>query len=191
MFYLVQDDDWNKPPVDYRMNVLLFGFTCSPSCAAFALQPTARDNITGASEDVLQTVMNNFYLDNLLKSCANVQEAKNLISQLNPLLESGGFHLTKFVASKQDILTSVPGLDCALKEQDVCIQGDHVQKALGVYCNTSTDRLTVKVNMEKISFTRRGLLSIISQVHDVLGLVQPFILPGRKLLQEACRDQTG
>ena len=32
---------------------------------------------------------------------------------------------------------------------------------------------------------------MISQIHDVLGLVQPFILPGRKLLQEACRDQTG
>ena len=185
-----QDDDWNKPPVDYRMNVLLFGSTCSPSCAAFALQQTARDNITGASEDVQQTVMNNFYVDDLLKSCANVEEAKNLISQLNPLLESGGFHLTKFVASKQDILTSVPDRDCALKEQDVCIQGDHVQKALGVYWNTSADRLTVKVNVEKRSFTRRGLLSMISQVHDVLGLVQPFILPGRKLLQEACRDQT-
>ena len=38
---------------------------------------------------------------------------------------------------------------------------------------------------------QNGLLSMISQVHDVLGLVQPFILPGRKLLQEACRDQTG
>ena len=63
-----QDDDWNKPPVDYRMNVLLFGSTCSPSCAAFALQQTARDNITGASEDVQQTVMNNFYVDDLLKS---------------------------------------------------------------------------------------------------------------------------
>ena len=172
------------------MNVLLFGSTCSPSCAAFALQQTARDNITRAREDVQQTVMNNFYVDDLLKSCANVEEAKNLISQLNPLLESGGFHLTKFVASKQDILTSVPDRDCALKEQDVCIQGDHVQKALRVYRNTSTDRLTVKVNVEKRSFTRRGLLSMISQVHDVLGLVEPFILPGRKLLQEACRDQT-
>ena len=73
------------------MNVLLFGFRCSPSCSAFALQQTALDNITGAREDILQMVMNNFYDDDLLKSCANLEEAKNLISQLNPLLESGGF----------------------------------------------------------------------------------------------------
>ena len=169
---------------------MLFGSTCSLSCAAFALQQTARDNITGAGEDVLQTLMNNFYVDDLLKSCANVEEAKNLISQLNPLLESGGFHLTKFVASKQDILTFVPDLDRALKEKDVYIQGEHVQMTLVIYWNTSTDRLTVKVNVKKKSFIRRELFSMISQVRDVLGLVQPFILPGRKLLQEACRDQT-
>ena len=78
-------------------------------------------------------IMNNFYIDNLLKSCANVEEAKNLISQLNPLLKIGGFYLKKFVASKQDILTSVPDCDRTLKEQHICIQGDHVQKALGVY----------------------------------------------------------
>ena len=101
------------------------------------------------------------------------------------------FYLTKFVASKQGILTFVPDCDRGLKEQDICIQGDYVQKALGVYWNTSTDRLMVKVNVEKRSFTRIGLLSKISQVHDVLNSIQPFILPGRKLLQEACRDQMG
>ena len=49
-----QDDDWNKQPVDYQMNVLLFGSMSSSSCAAFALQQTAQDNTTGPSEDVLQ-----------------------------------------------------------------------------------------------------------------------------------------
>ena len=91
----------------------------------------------GASEDVLQTVMNNFYVDDLLKSCANVEEAKNLIGQLNPLLESGSFHLTKYVGSKQDIFMSMPDRHRALKEQDICIQGDHVQKAVGVYWRSS------------------------------------------------------
>ena len=57
-FFWWLDNDWNKPPIDYRMNVLLFGSTCSPRCAAFALRQTTRDNITGAREDVLQTVTN-------------------------------------------------------------------------------------------------------------------------------------
>ena len=80
-----------------------------------------------------KTVLNNFYVDDLLKSCANVEETKNLISQLNRLLESGGFHLTKFVVSKQDILTSVPDCDHALKKTGYLYLRRYVQKALEVY----------------------------------------------------------
>ena len=32
---------------------------------------------------------------------------------------------------------------------------------------------------------------MVSQIYDVLGLVQPFILPARKLLQEISREQKG
>ena len=185
-----KDGDWSKPPIDYRMNVLLFGSTCSPSCAAFALQQTAQDNITNADETTVQTVMNNFYVDDLLKSCPTIDMGQSVIKQLNPLLESGGFHLTKFVASTQDVLKDVPECDRVAKEKDLSLQGSATEKALGVFWNTETDRLTVKVDVEEKPLTRRGLLSMINQVHDVLGLVQPFILPARKLLQEACRDQS-
>ena len=40
---------------------------------------------------------------------------------------------------------SVPDHDHALKQQNICIQKDHAQKAW----NTSTDWLMVKVNVEK------------------------------------------
>ena len=74
LFLWWQDDDWNKPLVDNRIHELLFASTCSLSCAAFVLQQTAQDNITGARKNVLQTIMNNFYVDDLLKSCANVED---------------------------------------------------------------------------------------------------------------------
>ena len=35
---------------------------------------------------------------------------------------------------------------------------------------------------------RRGLLSIVSSIYDPLGLVAPFVLPAKILLQELCRD---
>ena len=79
-----------QPPVDYAMNVFLFGATCSPSCAAFALK-AAEDNLTGASNHAVQTIFKNFYVDDLLKSCRSVEEASALVSELCPLLKSGGF----------------------------------------------------------------------------------------------------
>jgi len=78
-----------------------FGATCSPSCAAFALRKTAEDNLTGASNHAAQTVFKNFYVDALLKSCRSVEESSSLVSELRPLLESGGFHLPNFCPTSQ------------------------------------------------------------------------------------------
>ena len=62
-------------------------------------------------------------------------------------------------------------------------------KALGLYWNLETDAFEVKVNVQHKPLTRRGILSVISQIYDVLGVVQPFILPARILLQKAGYDQ--
>ena len=125
-----------------------------------------------------------------MKSCANVKEAKILINLLNALLE---IHLTKFVvASKQDILMSLPDRDQAPKNtgrlypRRSCTKGPR-----SLLEHRFRPIITVKVSVKKRSITRRRLLSMINQAHDILGLVQPLILPGRKLLQQACRDQTG
>ena len=64
-----------QPPVDYAMNVFLFGATCSPICAAIALRKAAEYNLTGASNHAVQTVFKNFYADDLLKSYRSVEEA--------------------------------------------------------------------------------------------------------------------
>jgi len=106
-------NDMTQPPVDYAMNVFLFGATCSPSCAAFALRKTAEDNLTGASNHAVQTVFKNFFVDDLLKSCSSVEEASSSVSELCPLLESGGFNLTKFLSNEPGVLSSVPEDDQA------------------------------------------------------------------------------
>ena len=36
--------------------------------------------------------------------------------------------------------------------------------------------------------TRKGLLAILSSIYDPLGLVSPFLLKGRKIIQELCKD---
>lgn len=60
------DDDLDQEPVDYRMEVHLFGATSSPDCSSFALRRTAEENIGEFGEDVVKTVMKNFYVDDCL-----------------------------------------------------------------------------------------------------------------------------
>ncbi|XP_078252913.1 solute carrier family 28 member 3-like [Rhinoraja longicauda] len=58
-----------------REEVYLFGAVLSPSCANFALRKTAEDNGAHFSEEVVDTVKNNFYVVDCLKSMPSEPEA--------------------------------------------------------------------------------------------------------------------
>ena len=59
----------DQPLVEYRMVVHLFGAVSSPSCANYALKRTAIDNEGQVDRDVLNTIRNNFYVDDCLNIC--------------------------------------------------------------------------------------------------------------------------
>jgi len=96
--------DLSAEPADYQMMVHLFGATSSPSCCAFALNRCAEDNATNASPETVATVKQNFYVDDMLKSVKTVDDAAKLVDELTNLLVSCGFHLTKFLSNKREVL---------------------------------------------------------------------------------------
>ena len=87
--------DMEKAPQEFQMLVHLFGGVSSPSCASYALQKTADDNVEHFDEDTVQTMKINFYVDDCLKSVEHDQCASRLVDQLCQLLAKGGFRLTK------------------------------------------------------------------------------------------------
>ena len=42
--------------------------------------------------------------------------------------------------------------------------------------------------MEDKPLTRRGILSTVSSIYDPLGMAAPFLLVGKRILQDLCRD---
>ena len=62
------EGDLTKELAEFRMTVHLFGAVSSPSCASFALRKTADDNQSDFPAAVVQTVKENFYVDDCLKS---------------------------------------------------------------------------------------------------------------------------
>ena len=70
------------------MNVFLFGAKCSPSCACFAFKRAALDQKSDFSEAAVNTVLKNFYVDDMLKSTATEQEAQELRKELKQMLQN-------------------------------------------------------------------------------------------------------
>ena len=187
-FLWFENNDLHQPVVTYRMRTHVFGAKCSPCCAAFALRMVASDNTTNADPDTVQAVLKNIYVDDLCVSCPIESGAIRLITQLQKLLVSGGFKLTKFLSNSRTVMEHLPDEDLV---GGVRPSGLPVHKTLGVFWDVGSDRFKVQVRIKPKPCTRRGLLSMIGQTYDPLGFLQPFLLPARQLLQQACAANLG
>ena len=60
------ENDLDSSPAEYQMLVHLFGATSSPSCSNFALRRGADDNRGEFSQEAVDTIKRNFYVDDCL-----------------------------------------------------------------------------------------------------------------------------
>ena len=133
--------------------------------------------------------MKNFYVDDLLKSIGSVDAAIGLIGNVIKMCAAGGFKLTKFLSNNPEVLELIPEEDrrIGVKNQDLLAGKLPEEKALGVLWNTNEDTLGFRITLMEKPLTRRGLLAMLSSVFDPLGLVAPFLLKGRKIIQVLCK----
>ena len=110
-FFWFEKDDMTQPLKTLRMTPHLFGEVWSPSCANYALQQVLEEYHNTYSEEVLNTVFHNFYVDGCLRSVNKLESAIVLVQQVKALLERRGFHFTKFVSSSPELLEHIPRED--------------------------------------------------------------------------------
>ena len=183
-----ENGDMSQPPVPYCMTRHIFGATSSPSCASFALKKCAWDNTEAYSEAAVNTVLKNFYVDDCLKSVADVPTAVALIPEVCAVLSCGGFRLTKWLSNERAVVTSVPEEERApsLKSYDLS-QKLPYERALGLQWDTEHDSFTFKIEPKEKPETRRGILSVTSSLYDPLGLVAPVTIVPKMIQQDLCR----
>ena len=113
------------------MTVHLFGGTWSPSCCAYALRRTAEDNGVPYSPAAVETITQNFYVDDCLKSMPTVSEAINLVSELKTLVAEGGFNLTKWTRLIRILacFTLIPEVHRTKVPFTGSLEAEHLQRA--------------------------------------------------------------
>lgn len=178
--------DSNGLPTEYRLLVHVFGATSSPSVANFALKSSVTDveenNITRT------TILNNFYVDDLLSSFETVDIATQVTKQVTEILHNHGFTLTSFDSNFSEVLER---LDETTKHKS-CSLANHEVLALGITWNKESDELNfrLKYQPEEIP-TKRELLRYMASIYDPIGAISPALLVGKRLFQNCCAAGLG
>ncbi|XP_062567165.1 uncharacterized protein LOC134229426 [Saccostrea cucullata] len=188
-----EDGDPRKHVIEYQMIVHLFGATSSPSCANYALRKTAQDYKGLYNTEVINTVLRNFYVDDCLKSVKTVSDATSLLFDVQNLLMKGGFHISKWISNRREVMNCIPFSERAKEVKDLDLDNDTlpIDRALGIQWCVENDVFRFKMDIKDQPLTRRGILSMTSSVFDPLGFLAPFTLKAKCLLQELCKLQLG
>ena len=72
--------------MDLPTQALIFGAKCSPCCAIYCLQAAARDGQGSYDAETLNTILNDFYMDDVLKSVRTENKAIHVTQQLIEVL---------------------------------------------------------------------------------------------------------
>ena len=165
------------PVLDYRMTRVTFGINSSPWLAIRTLNQIAADH---GSEDpeVQHHIRESFYVDDFLGGADSISEARELPGRIRAVLSEGGMNLCKWRSSHPEALQDLPPrLIETSKVKSVDKDKNVLSKTLGTEWDTEEDTMFPDLTLPATySTTKRGLMSDISRLFDVLGWVSPTTL---------------
>ncbi|XP_071489137.1 uncharacterized protein [Diadema antillarum] len=180
-FFWHEDNNFDKPLIEYRMLKHVFGNSPSPAVANYGLKDLARD----AEPDVRDFIHDNFYVDDGLTSCEDAETAVSLMTRTRAMLqEKAGIHLHKIASNSQTVLDA---FDPEEVQKDIrnltlsdCIP---TQRSLGVQWNLTDDTFRFQIELTTKPYTKR-VLFMINGVFDPLGFLDPVMIQAKVLFRE-------
>ncbi|XP_066925081.1 uncharacterized protein [Clytia hemisphaerica] len=120
-------------------------FTC---CASYALRRAITDQKGNFPSDVINTLLRNFYVDDLLSSVTNEDKGKELIKSSDILMGNRGFNLTKYNSNSKEVLQAAPEHK---RTSNTSIEFENtITRALGVKWDLKEDCFLYNVNVDPI-----------------------------------------
>jgi len=120
----------DEPLRTYDLSTVTYGTASAPYLETRRLQQFADDESKDFSL-ALETLTNNFYVDDALFGPNTIEDALRLEQELTALLERGGFHLSKLCASHPSILETFSP-DCREMEIPIELESNEGIKTLGL-----------------------------------------------------------
>ncbi|XP_043471613.1 uncharacterized protein LOC122504525 [Leptopilina heterotoma] len=195
--FLWRGMDRINEPETYVMTSLIFGSTSSPCTAQYIMNRNAQE-YKNKYPSAVHAIQNDHYVDDYLDSEDTVEEAVQKIREVIEIQEQGGFEIRGWVSNSEKLIKALA------IEKNVCatvdLTKDHVERALGVKWDLDTDKISFNLNTQKLPMTtaektrrvtKRQMLAVIMSIYDPLGILLPFTIKGKLLLQNVWRSKIG
>ncbi|XP_070556537.1 uncharacterized protein [Ptychodera flava] len=122
-------------------------------------------------------------MDDGMDSVMNDEQGIELYRQLSELWKRAGMHAHKWLSNSPIVLSQIPTEDRACKMD--FNESKPKLKTLGVLWLAEEDVFTFQLNLpEKFVFWKRNFLKKIATLFDPLGMLAPYIIRAKILLQE-------
>jgi hypothetical protein len=176
----------NREPDIIELLRVTFGINASPFLAMCTLLDHS-EKYRKTMPRAVEALTKSTYVDDTLDSVKTVDEALKVYQDMTMICQEAGWKIHKWSSNNQDFLKHVPEENKAqgtLLEQSIS-EGMSV-KTLGVKWAPETDVFvgeSVVVDMNgKIS--KRTVLKKIAQIYDPLGMLSPYVMQCKMILQE-------
>lgn len=177
---------WRENPEDNVKHLrnlrVTFGTASAPYLAVRALQQAAKDEAEHFP-NTYQKVLDDFYMDDLLSGCENIEEGEKLYKEIKELLCRAGFELQKWTSNSKKLMETIN--EKQLNEK-INLKVDAVIKILGLRWNQESDNFeySVKIPFSDVSITKRKVISEIAKLFDPLGWLAPAIIVTKIFIQK-------
>ena len=178
---------WRKCSTDrpdvYQFNCLVFGVNSSPYEAIYVSKFHAEKNVDEIPM-AAETVLKSTYMDDSMDSVQNEDLAVSLYQQLAKLWGGAGMHARKWLTNSERVMNMIPKEDRAATV-DLDKETLPSVKTLGVLWVAQDDVFQFHVGESDSSdMTKRSFLSKIARLFDPLGLLTPFTIRGKIMMQD-------
>ncbi|GFU26869.1 integrase catalytic domain-containing protein [Trichonephila clavipes] len=179
----------------YRFNRVNFSVNSSP----FLLAVTIRHHVEKYKHefpDTVELLDRNFYVDVLISGGNEFEEALQTSRRAKNIMEAAGMDLRKWITNDANLMEQWKKENFNVHPVHETVSlGANGAKVLGLSWNTNEDYLTTdtKSLLEFVSLdknTKRFILQAVGKIFDPLGLISPFTVRMKCLLQDLWKEET-
>lgn len=178
---LLWRDDPESEIEDYRLVRVTFGTASAPYLAVQSLQQVANDE-GKQNPMVAEKIKTDFYVDDLMTGCQNIEEGKEIYKEIKNILTKGGFELQKWITNSKELAREI----MQEGKGKVDIKMDEIVKILGLSWDRESDsfQYSVRLPLQQEPITKRKVISDIARLFDPLGWVAPCVVIAKVMIQK-------